>query len=128
MFLLYFVVIKTPKTGSLHAHPHHIPKKLHFTLLPSTKEKSCGQTVCPLYLNMAWRAMSEQSIVVCTPLFYNLSYLGTKSTTDECQKYIPTMTNVTTKPCDTLKPEKTAIKIIAASTSILRFLDMSEKS
>jgi hypothetical protein len=60
-------------------------------------------------------------------LFYNLSYLDTKSTTDECQKYIPTLTNVTTKSCDTLKPDKTAIKIIAAYTSTPRFLDMSRE-
>lgn len=58
--------------------------------------------------------MSEQSIVVCTSLFYNLSYLDIKSTTDKCQKYIPTMTNVTTKSRDTLKLDKTAIKIKAA--------------
>jgi hypothetical protein len=69
---------------------------------------------------MEWRAMSEQSTVVY--VFYNLSHLDTKSATDECQKYIPTMTNVTTKSRDTLKPYKTAIKIIAAYTSILRFL------
>jgi hypothetical protein len=75
-----------------------------------------------------WTAMSEQSTVVCTSLFHNIPYLDTKSTTDECQKYIPTMTNVTTKSRDTLKLDKTAIKIIAAYTSILRFLDISEKS
>jgi len=66
--------------------------------------------------------MSEQSIVVCISLFYSLSDLDTKSTTDDCQKYIPTTTNITTKSCGTLKLDKTA-----AYTSSLRFL-VSEKS
>ena len=73
---------------------------------------------------MAWTAMSEQSTLVCTPLFYNLLYLDTRWV----QKYIPAMPNVTTKSCDTLKPDKTAIKTMASYTSILRFLDMLEES
>jgi hypothetical protein len=79
-----------------------------------------------MYVNMAWTEMSQQSTVVCTSLFYNLTYPDTKPTTDACQKYIPNMTNATTKSGDTLKPDKTAIKIIAVYTSILRFF-MSEK-
>jgi hypothetical protein len=122
MFLLLFVVIKTPRTGSLDAQ-YHISKNRILCPSPLNQEKIfCGQTVCPMYVNMTWTEMSKQSTVVRTSLFYNLTYPDTKSTTDACQKYIPTMTNVTTKSCDTLKLDKTAIKIIAAYTSILRFL------
>jgi hypothetical protein len=50
MFLLYFAVIKTPKTGSLYAHPHHISKKLHTTPLSSIKEKSSVGKLYALYI------------------------------------------------------------------------------
>jgi hypothetical protein len=125
MFLLFFVVIKTPRTGS-HAQ-RHISKNCILCPSPLIQGKIfCGQTVCPMYVNMTWTEMSKQSAVVRTSLFYSLTYPDTKYTTDARQKYIPTMTNVTTKSCDTLKLDKTAIKITAAYTSILRFLYVRE--